>query len=400
MIKGHLSSYFQGIAAKRLSAVETDPNTSHQHEFNGVNQLISMFGEDRNRYESRFIFFGGEEGDTVIDDGFVTWYDARENHPTRSEFRLYYGSNFAIDLAKEGDTLVIAKTLKDTLLVLVIRSGSTMEQQVQWLFNISINPDSETFLVQEVQKENDPDINYASRLILSEIGIEIEEFDENFLDPMLQRFDGKFPKTSIFSAYSRSTLRGISALDEPDLVLIQWMEREELLFRTLERHLVSQQLTKHFPDIESFISFSLSVQNRRKSRAGYALENHLKEIFMLHEITFTQNPETENKATPDFIFPGIAQYRSTAFPNDHLTMLGVKSTCKDRWRQVLAEANRIEYKHLLTLEPGISENQTDEMKAKNLQLVIPKSIHDSFKPRQIEKLLDLKSFINLVKSRQ
>jgi hypothetical protein len=28
-------------------------------------------------------------------------------------------------------------------------------------------------------------------------------------------------------------------------------------------------------------------------------------------------------------------------------MPGVKSTCKDRWRQVLAEADRIDHKHLL-----------------------------------------------------
>ena len=42
-------------------------------------------------------------------------------------------------------------------------------------------------------------------------------------------------------------------------------------------------------------------------------------------------------------------------------MLAVKSTCKDRWRQILAEADRLPVKHLLTLEPGISVAQTDEM---------------------------------------
>ena len=42
-------------------------------------------------------------------------------------------------------------------------------------------------------------------------------------------------------------------------------------------------------------------------------------------------------------------------------MLGAKSTCKDRWRQVLAEDEKISRKHLLTLEPGISEPQTHQM---------------------------------------
>lgn len=63
-------------------------------------------------------------------------------------------------------------------------------------------------------------------------------------------------------------------------------------------------------------------------------------------------------------------------------MLGAKSTLKDRWRQVLSEAERIPEKHLITLEPGISEHQTGEMQAKRLRLVIPDRLHASFRPRQ------------------
>ncbi len=69
-------------------------------------------------------------------------------------------------------------------------------------------------------------------------------------------------------------------------------------------------------------------------------------------------------------------------------MLGVKSTCKDRWRQVLAEANRIEHKHLLTFEAAISSNQTDEMRTKNLQLVVPRRLHDSYTETQRAWLMD------------
>jgi hypothetical protein len=63
-------------------------------------------------------------------------------------------------------------------------------------------------------------------------------------------------------------------------------------------------------------------------------------------------------------------------------MLGSKSSCKDRWRQVLSETERIPHKHLLTLEPGISENQTDEMRAKLLQLVLPASLHTTYREAQ------------------
>lgn len=81
-------------------------------------------------------------------------------------------------------------------------------------------------------------------------------------------------------------------------------------------------------------------------------------------------------------------------------MLGVKTTCKDRWRQVLSEAKRIDLKHLLTLEPGISDNQTNEMKAHNLQLVLPKSLHQSYNQNQRSWLMDIKDFLGLIKERQ
>lgn len=45
MKKGFLSEYFEGVAAKRLSAVKIDAQISYQHEFNGVNGLKKNAGE-------------------------------------------------------------------------------------------------------------------------------------------------------------------------------------------------------------------------------------------------------------------------------------------------------------------------------------------------------------------
>lgn len=81
-------------------------------------------------------------------------------------------------------------------------------------------------------------------------------------------------------------------------------------------------------------------------------------------------------------------------------MLGSKSTCKDRWRQVLSEAKRIQQKHLFTLEPGISENQTAEMKVKRLQLVLPNSLHETYKPSQKGSLMNLREFVEFVANKQ
>ncbi|MFI3199815.1 MAG: type II restriction endonuclease [Methylococcaceae bacterium] len=225
---------------------------------------------------------------------------------------------------------------------------------------------------------------------------------------MLQKFGGKFPTTRIFSEYARSTLKDLNPQEDQDLVLMAWMEREEILFRTLERYMIAERLSKGFGgneenmavDVDSFIAFSLSVQNRRKSRVGLALENHLELLFVGCGLRYSRTAVTENKTKPDFLFPGVAEYRNPGFNPLNLTMLGVKSTCKDRWRQVLAEANRIEHKHLLTFEAAISSNQTDEMRTKNLQLVVPRRLHDSYTETQRAWLMDVSSFITLVQERQ
>src|SRR3546814_16345179 len=81
-------------------------------------------------------------------------------------------------------------------------------------------------------------------------------------------------------------------------------------------------------------------------------------------------------------------------------MLAVKSTCKDRWRQVLAEADKIDDKHILTLEPRISANQTSEMQAKRLQLVVPRPPHETYNADQQAWLFAIRAFTELALSRQ
>lgn len=400
MKQGHLSNYFEGIAIKRLSAVEANPEVSNQHEFNGVNQLKKILGTGRNRFSAKFIYLGEDEAETTVDTGFVTWYDAREYNPTRSEYRLYYPATTVSEIAIEGDLLAIGKLPDGSILVIVVRAGTTFENNILWLFNLPQQETRETFTVREIEEENDAELDFASRLILTELGIEIGETDENYLELMLEKFNNQFPKTRIFSAFARETLNGISAVDDPDQAVMAWMDQEEMLFRTLERYLVGERIRDNFEDVDTFISYSLSVQNRRKSRVGHALENHLEQVFEDNAITYSRGKETENKAKPDFIFPSIQHYHNPKFPDTYLTMLGVKSTCKDRWRQVLSEAVRIREKHLLTLEPGISENQTDEMVANKLQLIIPQSLHSTYKPNQQIWLVNVQTFLKLTKTRQ
>ena len=144
----------------------------------------------------------------------------------------------------------------------------------------------------------------------------------------------------------------------------------------------------------------MSKLQSRRSRAGQAFENHIESLFIANQVYYSRGAVTENNNKPDFIFPGVGAYQDSTFPTDLLTMLGLKTTAKDRWRQVLPEAERLAYKHLATLEPSISRKQTDQMQTRKLTLVLPAEIKATYKPEQYPVLLTISEFITLVKDRQ
>ncbi|MEQ5138033.1 type II restriction endonuclease [Providencia alcalifaciens] len=87
---------------KTLSAVEALPSSSNQHELNGVSQLKSILGLEKRTFTVKFSLRGR---DGYV-ESLVTWYDARENHASRSEYRLYFQTNTVMNMARQGSTLV------------------------------------------------------------------------------------------------------------------------------------------------------------------------------------------------------------------------------------------------------------------------------------------------------
>lgn len=404
MKRGYLSEYFEGVAVKRLSAVEADTTRSNQHEYNATKDMLAFMGRpsERSRLAARFIYLDDQTDEPIIEDAFLTLYDSRENQPHRSaEYRFYFPTSAVSEKASEGDLLLIARKRDGSLLVVIAANGSSAVNQLEWLFGFE-DGDLQKFSVRSDLDDEQHRVGFAATVILESLGIEVEQREENHLESMLSKFGGSFPKTVEFSAYARETLAGIDPRDDPDAALMAWMEREEILFRTLERHLIGQRLAQGFPSdqIEDFIQFSLSVQNRRKSRVGLALENHMEIVFSALGIRYKRTAISENKSKPDFLFPGQKEYHDAGFDPLKLSMLAVKSTCKDRWRQVLAEADRIDEKHLLTLETAISVNQTNEMQSKKLQLVLPRSLHDTYRADQRDWLFSLRDFTGAVLERQ
>ena len=188
----------------------------------------------------------------------------------------------------------------------------------------------------------------------------------------------------------------------PDKRLLKRRECEYEIFRSLEEAVEFPVIKAGFPTFEAFLERANSIMQRRKARAGKSLELHARQIFVeerLEEGThFAFQPESEPGNRPDFLFPSEAAYRDPAFPAGRLRMLAAKTTCKDRWRQIIKEANRIPEKHLLTLQEGISESQFCEMTQAGVRLVVPEELATTYPPSIRPHLLTLEAFIGEVRN--
>ncbi|MGI9279740.1 MAG: type II restriction endonuclease [Endozoicomonas sp.] len=187
--------------------------------------------------------------------------------------------------------------------------------------------------------------------------------------------------------------------DQPDKRLLKRRELEFKLFRMIEDSHLLPKIGEGFSTVDDFIKLANSVSNRRKSRGGRSLELHLEQIFREEGLdSFATQAVTEGNKKPDFLFPSEEDYHNPDYPSDKLRMLAVKTTCKDRWRQILNEAHRIDQCHLITLQEGVSENQFREMQSEGVVLVVPQKLKEKYPKSIREQLLSLEDFIMEIKA--
>lgn len=174
---------------------------------------------------------------------------------------------------------------------------------------------------------------------------------------------------------------------------------EEQLFYSLENAIEFPRILERFNEFRTFGEVMDHMQpsaQRRRSRSGNSLQLHVRQIFneegLEEDRDYSYQPISEGRERPDFLFPNVTAYRDPAFPENNLRMLGVKTTLRDRWRQILREAARIKVKHLLTLDT-ITEPQLHEMQLAGIELVVPRPLHRQSKPPVRPYLQTLESFI-------
>ena len=234
--------------------------------------------------------------------------------------------------------------------------------------------------------------------------VSLEANEEAAINEFIKTLKVDFPSSEYMSLTAQAIQNAVYNHNEfiqtnPDKKLLDWTVVEYNLFRAVEHARYGEMIAKGFKDVDAFIEMANQVLNRRKSRAGKSLEHHLTTLFKGNDLKFTAQAVTEGNKRPDFIFPSEKAYHDMTFSTDKLISLAAKTTCKDRWRQVLNEADRLRsrQKFLCTLQQGISSPQLKEMQAENVVLVVPSEYITKYPQAYQKDIWSVKRFIEYVK---
>lgn len=370
---------------KFLAANDTKATNSHQSGILVPKITIEkMFGTGliKNENVKRTIKIHWGNLDTSTDSTF-TFYGKVKNEGRLTNF----GRGFnLLNADNVGALFVMAKLSEDDY------AGYVLEKEddiTSFLENFGLSPaDTGNIISVEESYELTKDM-LAQQMIIEYIN----------------NLNGEFPTAYEMSSAARNiqdtAYNHVGYIqNNPDLKLIQWISMEYDLFKNVEQGIYKDTLNAGFSDMQSFINLANSILNRRKSRAGKSLEYHLEALFAGNNLRYEAQVITEEKKRPDFVFLGGNEYHDLCFPADKLIVLGAKTTCKDRWRQVVTEADRVNTKYLCTLQQGISSNQLKEMRSQNVVLVVPKSYISCY-PREYQSdIINIQTFIRMVKEKQ
>ncbi len=240
--------------------------------------------------------------------------------------------------------------------------------------------------------------------MIDRAGVVPETQEQLAIQSFIQSLNVDFPTSEIMSSAARDIQNKVYNRVElvktnPDQKLIDWTKTEFSLFRAIEYARYGDAISHGFTSVDSFIELAQTVLNRRKSRAGKSLEHHLAAIFDANSIKYGSQAITEGKKKPDFLFPSESDYHTPTFPTNKLISLAAKTTCKDRWRQILNEADRLKDspKYLCTLQRGISPTQMDEMESEKVILVVPKPYISAYPKDRQDRIWTISKFVSYVK---
>lgn len=327
----------------------------------------------------------------------IHWFNYKD---TDTRF-IYYGSKTRNEyrITNFGKGFPFLKPEYTGALFVLVQSKESDEDYEAFVLNTEddINQFLENFNMAPTETNN--------LITTGNVALDLQEKKEIY--SFISYLKAEFPSSEIMSSKARDIQNIVYnhleyIISNPDQKLLDWTSMEYKLFRALEHVRYGEAIRNGFENVEDFITLANQVLNRRKSRAGKSLEHHLSAIFDGNAVSYTAQAVTEGRKKPDFIFPSEAAYHDTSFSVEKIISLAAKTTCKDRWRQVLNEADRLRDKNkfLCTMQQGITSAQMDEMQSEKVILVVPKPYIKTYPRDKQDRIWTIKRFIEYVKEKE
>lgn len=366
---------------KFLSANDSGATGAHQSGILLSNQAMPMiFGNRPKEHVAKRDNIRITWQDDVVTHSTFTWYESK------GELRLTrLGRGFPyLNPDYTGALFVFSRVAEDEYEAYLLNSEEEIDR---YLTAFSLGP-------QDAGQMFDPLTGPKSHEDVEEAAIRA------FVKYLGIGADSEFPLSETISEKAREIQTVIHdrqdlIVKNPDFKIIEYTRVEYAIFREIEAQVYGPVISRGFDSVEQFVSVANTVLNRRKSRAGKSLEHHLASIFKGNLLPFDEQVVTEGNKKPDFVFPSGHAYHDLSYSTDNLVVLAAKTTCKDRWRQIITEADRMKGRthFLMTLQQGNTPRQLEEMRAANVRLVVPKPYIRAYPPEYQNEIWPLKQFI-------
>lgn len=363
---------------KFISANDLGITGSHQCGFYlpiNVWKMYTPYPPRKGVNFKNFVLVKWQNGLTT--DSCITWY----GKGTRREYRLTrFGRNFPwLSHEKCGDLLILIFKSIQEINAYVLSQDEEIEYILDF-FGIEIFKTWGIYNkgVIDDQKDEKFCIKNDFKIFVNKTGI--------------------FPSSMEISNFTWETLRKcISDFDQIsyDERIMTLLEEEYILFKMIEEKMHMSDIVRKFKSIDEFLKIANSILQRRKARAGRSVENQFEMILKESKIVHVMRPHIEGE--PDVVIPSVDAYNDKNYPLEKLFIIGIKRTCKDRWRQVLNEATRVPKKYIFTIQPSISKKQLDTMKRANVTLIVPSYFHKNYPPSSMD-IYTLTDFLSYVQN--
>lgn len=418
---GRLEAHFLGVGFKRLSAVDcVSEGISNQHELNASSGMRSFLGEARRRFECQYFRFEGtgESGPELEELSSITYYNSREGKPRAPEYRLTYPSSSEVMVAaRAGDYCWVARPsdAPDRLVVIVAEGDSPVARQLDRLFGSDLRHQtaelvSRSLQVADLNDSGDNNLTLDDAELLASLGVAVafDHFAE--LEKVVGRFGpaGKLPTTKELADFTRELCHTADVKEDPDIALRDWYAFTTEMFFGLEKFIIGPLIDAELAnratiDLDRFFTLATKYKNSRFSRAGATFEAHWTALLKAHRVAHEVMAKRAlpDGSRPDFLFPSLDHYSNLDIAGDLLTFLAAKTTTKERWMQVVAEAPRIQTRHLATLDRDLNSSVLMSMLNKQVVPVIPKPIIDEcYAYTSSDEIMSVAEFLDLVKYRE